>query len=131
MQDRHIRYEDQTLLLGSAARNGYEVYHWKPASQSLFTLFPNLNRRVDPARPETKWKHALLNESRFRQALSLAINRRDIIDAEFNGQTIPAQIDPGEDSPYHNAHLFNAFTSYDPARANALLDENGLARRDA
>ncbi|HWA11295.1 MAG TPA: ABC transporter substrate-binding protein [Opitutaceae bacterium] len=131
MQDRHIRYEDQILLLESAARNGYEVYHWKPSSQSAFTIFPNLNRQVDPARPETKWKHALLNESRFRQALSLAINRRDIIDAEFNGQTVPAQIDPGMDSPYHNEHLFNAFTRYDPARANALLDEIGLTRRDA
>lgn len=131
MQDRHIRYEDQILLLGSAQRNGYEVYHWKPASQSPFTIFPNLNRRVDPARPETKWKHALLNEPRFRQALSLAINRRDIIDAEFNGQTVPAQIDPGLDSPYHNAHLFSAFIDYDPARANALLDEIGLSHRDA
>jgi ABC-type dipeptide/oligopeptide/nickel transport system permease component/ABC-type transport system substrate-binding protein len=131
MQDRHIRYEDQILLLGSAARNGYQVYHWKSASQSPFAIFPNLNRRVDPARPETKWKHELLNERRFRQALSLAINRRDIIDAEFNGQTVPAQIDPGQDSPYHNAHLFSAFTRYDPAEANRLLDEIGLTRRDA
>jgi len=131
MQDRHIRYEDQILLLGSAVRNGYEVYHWKSASQSPFTIFPNLNRRVDPARPETQAKHDLINDRRFRQALSLAINRRDIIDAEFNGQTLPAQIDPGLDSPYHNEHLFNAFTRYDPARANALLDEIGLTRRDA
>mgnify|MGYP000611971663 CR=1 FL=1 len=50
MQDRHIRYEDHIMLLGGAARNGYDVYHWKPSTQSLFTLFPNLNRRVDPAR---------------------------------------------------------------------------------
>jgi ABC-type dipeptide/oligopeptide/nickel transport system permease component/ABC-type transport system substrate-binding protein len=131
MQDRHIRYEDQILLLGGAVRNGYEVYHWKSAAQSPFTIFPNLNRRVDPARPDTKWKHELINDRRFRQALSLAINRQDIIDAEFNGQTVPAQIDPGRDSPYHNEHLFNAFTRYDPARANALLDEIGLTRRDA
>jgi len=46
MQDRQIRYEDHVLLLGSAARNGYEVYHWKSATQSLFTIFPNLNRRI-------------------------------------------------------------------------------------
>lgn len=130
MQDRHIRYEDHILLLGSAARNGYEVLHWKPSTQSLFTLFPNLNRRVDPARPETKLKHDLLNEARFRQALSLAINRRDIINAEFNGQTSPAQIAPPPESPYHNARLARSFTEFDPARANRLLDELGLTRRD-
>ena len=130
MQDRHIRYEDHILLLGSAARNGYEVYHWKPSTQSPFTLFPNLNCRIDPERPDSVLKHALLNEARFRQALSLAINRRDIIDAEFNGQTEPAQIAPPPDSPYFNAHLYHAFTDYDPARANQLLDSLGLEQRD-
>ena len=131
MQDRHIRYEDHILLVGGAARHGYEVYHWKSSTQSLFTIFPNLNRRIDPARPDTKWKHELLNEPRFRQALSLAINRRDIINAEFNGQTEPAQIAPPPDSPYHNARLLHSFTEFDPARASRLLDELGLTRRDS
>ena len=130
MQDRNIRYEDHTLLVGNAARNGYSVYHWKPTSRSPFAVFPNLNRLVDPARPETKLKHDLLNERRFRQALSLAINRRDIIDAEFNGQAEPSQIEPGPDSPFHNERLARAFTAYDPVEANRLLDELGLASRD-
>jgi peptide/nickel transport system substrate-binding protein len=130
MQERHIRYEDHIMLLGGAARNGYDVYHWKPSTQSLFTLFPNLNRRIDPARPETRLKRELLNEARFRQALSLAINRHDIINAEFNGQTEPAQIAPPPESPYHNARLYHSFTDYDPARANRLLDELGLTGRD-
>lgn len=130
MQDRHIRYDDHILLLGSAAQHGYEVYHWKPSTQSLFTVFPNLNRRIDADRPDTRWKHALLNDVRFRQALSVAINRRDIIHAEFNGQVEPAQIAPPVDSPYHNARLLRSFTEYDPARANRLLDEIGLTSRD-
>ncbi len=131
MQERHIRYEDYVMLLGGAARNGYDVYHWKSSAQSLFTLFPNLNRRIDPERPETKLKHDLLNEARFRQALSLAINRRDIINAEFNGQTEPAQIAPPPESPYHNARLYHSFTDYDPVRAGKLLDELGLTQRDS
>lgn len=130
MQDRHIRYDDHTLLLGAAADHAYEVYHWKPSTQSLFTIFPNLNRRIDPARPETRWKHALLNDARFRQALSLAINRRDIIQSEFNGRAEPAQIAPPPDSPYHHARLMHSFIEYDPARAGRLLDEVGLTRRD-
>jgi ABC-type dipeptide/oligopeptide/nickel transport system permease component/ABC-type transport system substrate-binding protein len=131
MQERHLRYEDHSLLVGSATRHGYEVYHWKPSTQSVFTIYPNLNRRVDPARPETKWKHDLLNDARFRQALSLAINRRAIIDAEFHGQAEPAQIAPPPDSPYHHAGLSQAFTDYDSARAGRLLDEIGLSHRDA
>lgn len=130
MQERHIRYDDHILLLGSAAQHGYEVYHWKPSTQSLFTIFPNLNRRVDADRPATRWKHTLLNDVRFRRALSLAINRRDIINAEFNGQVEPAQISPPPDSPYHHAGLAKSFTDFDPARANKLLDEIGLTRRD-
>jgi peptide/nickel transport system permease protein len=131
MQERHLRYEDHIMLLGGAAPNGYEVYHWKSSTQSLFTLFPNLNRYVDPTRPETKLKHDLLNEARFRQALSLAINRRDIIRAEFNDLTEPAQIAPPPESPYHNARLYHSFTDYDPARAGRLLDELGLTGRDS
>lgn len=131
MQERHIRYDDYTLLMDNAARNGYAVYHWKPSTQSSFAVFPNLNRRVDPARPETRWKNQLLNDARFRQALSLAINRRDIIRAEFNDDAEPAQIAPPPDSPYYHARLRQAFTDYDPARANRLLDEIGLTRRDA
>ncbi len=130
MQDRHIRYEDQVVLVGNAARNGYEVFHWKPSTQSLFTVFPNLNRLIDPDRPDTRWKHELINEARFRQALSLAINRRDIIAAEYHGQTEPAQIAPPADSPYHNARLMHAFTDFDPTRANQLLDALRLTGRD-
>lgn len=130
MQDRHIRYDDYTLLMDNAARNGYSVYHWKPSTQSLFTIFPNLNRRIDPARPDTRWKHELLNDARFRQALSLAIDRREIIRAEFHDEAEPAQLSPPPDSPYYNAHLRHAFTEFDPARANRLLDEIGLTRRD-
>lgn len=130
MQERHVRYEDYVLLMGEAKRNGYSVYHWQPATRSVFTIYPNLNRRVDPDEPDSAKKHALLNDDRFRQALSLAIDRRAIIAAEFNGQTEPAQVDPGPDSPFHNERLMRAFTEFDPARANALLDEIGLTRRD-
>lgn len=130
MQDRFIRYDDHVLLTSEARRNGYEVYHWYPATRSVFTIFPVINRRVDPAVPATRWKHQLLNDRRFRQALSLAIDRQAIIDTLFNGQGEPAQIDPGRDSPFHQPQLFKSYTAFDPVRANAMLDELGLAQRD-
>jgi ABC-type dipeptide/oligopeptide/nickel transport system permease component/ABC-type transport system substrate-binding protein len=130
MQDRYIRYDDHVLLTSEARHNGYDVYQWYSGLRSSFTIFPVLNRTADPARPDTVWKHQLLNDRRFRQALSLALNRQDIIKALFNGQGTPAQLDPGPQSPFHSPELFHSFTQYDPARANALLDELGLNRRD-
>jgi ABC-type dipeptide/oligopeptide/nickel transport system permease component/ABC-type transport system substrate-binding protein len=130
MQDRYIRYDDHVLLTSEAHRNGYEVYQWYSGLRSPFTIFPVLNRKADPARPDTVWKHQLLNERRFRQALSLALNRQDIINALFNGQGTPAQLDPGPESEFHSPKLFRSFTQYDPARANSLLDGLGLTRRD-
>jgi ABC-type dipeptide/oligopeptide/nickel transport system permease component/ABC-type transport system substrate-binding protein len=131
MQARNILYDDHTLLLGGMKSGDYRVLHWFPATRSLFTIFPVLNRRIDPAHPETANKAALLNERRFRQALSLAINRRAIIDAIFNGQGEPAQLDGGPLSDFHSPALFKSFTAFEPARANALLDELGLTRRDS
>lgn len=130
MQARHIQFSDYTLYQSESVRNRFSVYHWFQGTRSVFTLNPVINRRVDPARPETGWKHQLLNDRRFRQALSLAINRPDILRAEYSGEGIPAQLDPGPESPFHSPTLFHSFTEFDPDRANRLLDEIGLTQRD-
>src|SRR5690606_23979782 len=69
-------------------------------------------------------------DKRFRQALSLAIDRERIIKAEYSGIGEPAQVAPGPESLFHHEGVAKAFTEHDPARANALLDELGLTRRD-
>lgn len=130
MQLRHIRYDDYTLYMDHRVERGYDVYHWLQGTRSAFAIFPNLNRRVDPDRPESEWKHRLLNEKTFRQAMSLAINRAEIIAADYNDQTEPAQLDPGPESPFHHPRLFKSFTEHDTERANALLDDLGLDQRD-
>ncbi len=131
MQMRHIRYEDHTLYMGNRESGQYDVYFWFRGERSNFVIFPNLNRRVDADKPDTVWKHAYLNKKEFRQALSLALNRADIIRAEYDNIVEPAQLDPGPESPFHHPALANAFIAYDPARANALLDKIGLTRRDS
>lgn len=131
MQDRYIDFKDHVLLTSQAAQNHYQVYYWYPGTRSSFTIFPNLNRRVTPGRPDTRWKHRLLNDRRFRQALSLAINRPQIIQALYDGKGEPAQIDPGPNSPFFSRRLFKSYTAYDPAAANARLDALGLTRRDS
>jgi ABC-type dipeptide/oligopeptide/nickel transport system permease component/ABC-type transport system substrate-binding protein len=130
MQARHLGYDQYTLLMTERAKSGYDVRHWYAGDRSVFVISPNLNLKVDPARPETARKAALLAHPKFRQALSLAINRRDIIDAEFNGQTAPAQVAPGPLSFYYEPSLYHSYTDYDPDRANRMLDELGLTHRD-
>jgi ABC-type dipeptide/oligopeptide/nickel transport system permease component/ABC-type transport system substrate-binding protein len=130
MQLRHIRYDDYTLYMEESVRNHFQVYHWFQGTRSSFTVFPNLNRRIEPDQPDTRWKHEYLNKLDFRIALSLALDREEIIRAVFNNQSEPAQIDPGPESPFHHPPLFHAFTEHDPERANALLDGIGLDRRD-
>jgi ABC-type dipeptide/oligopeptide/nickel transport system permease component/ABC-type transport system substrate-binding protein len=130
MQDRHISYDYYTLLMENRARNNFDVYHWFPAVRSMYTLWPNINRRVFPNDPITRQKALLLQDKRFRQALSIAINRKQIINALYNGTGEPAQIDPGRESPFHSEKLMKSFTEFDPQRANKMLDELGLTKRD-
>ena len=130
MQGRHIRFSDYTELMSRKDKEGYRVLHWYPATRSAFVINPNLNRRVDPNDPSTKWKAKLLSDKRFRQALSLAINRKPIIQAEQAGIGEPSQVAPGPQSRFDYPPLSTAFTQYDPKRANQLLDELGLNKRD-
>ncbi len=122
MQARHLRFEDYTELMSRRESARTRILHWYPATRSVYVVNPNLNRRVDPSNPATIWKAQLLAERRFRQALSLGINRREIIRAEYNNLVEPSQVAPGTESPFHHEGVAHAFTEYDPQRANAKLD---------
>ena len=118
-----------TLAMEQREAGGFDVYHWF-AGENLFVVYPNLNRRVDADRPETAHKFALLSDKRFRQALSVAINRQVIIDADYNGQSVPSAIAPEPGTPYYEPSLYRSYVQYDPAEANRLLDDIGLTKRD-
>ncbi|HEY7086934.1 MAG TPA: ABC transporter substrate-binding protein, partial [Tepidisphaeraceae bacterium] len=75
MQDRHIRFSDYTELMSRRESSGTRILHWYPAIRSVWVINPNQNKRVDPDDPSSKWKAQLLSDKRFRQALSVAINR--------------------------------------------------------
>jgi peptide/nickel transport system substrate-binding protein len=64
------------------------------------------------------WRQ-LAQDIRFRQALSLAINRQEIIDTIYYGFASLPLVSVGEE-----------FSQYDLERANALLDEIGMTERD-
>ena len=131
MQTRHMRFEDYTEMMSRREAAGTKVLHWYPASRSVYVINPNINRRVDPNEPATRWKAQLLADKRFRRAMSLAIDRASIITADYNGLGEPSQVEPGPESPFHSQALRNAYVDFDPDRANAMLDELDLDQRDA
>jgi ABC-type dipeptide/oligopeptide/nickel transport system permease component/ABC-type transport system substrate-binding protein len=132
LQHRHIRFSDYTLLMNSRDRNSvaYDILHWYPGERSAWTLFPNLNRVPNPTDPHSEKKVAVLADKRFRQALSLAIDRDRIINSVYSGIGTASQLEPGPESVFHSELLANAYTKLDRNRANKLLDEVGLSERD-
>lgn len=74
-----------------------------------------LNQTFD----DPTWRK-VVQDVRFRQALSLAINRDEIIESVYYGFASKPTVSVGEE-----------FSTYDVAKANALLDEMGLTERDA
>ena len=141
MQTRHVRYENVTELVSRQREYGTRILYWYPVTRSTRAINPNSNRFV-PGNPRTIeqcpdeatrklfYKRELLANSKFRQALSLVIDRAETLKAEHNDQTRPAQVAPGPQSPFRNERLAHAFIEHDPRRANALLDSIGLTRRD-
>ena len=122
MQVGNVRFRDYTELMSRRKLNGYQVLHWYPGQRSNFVLFPNMIRVVHEGRPETAWKAKLLADKRFRQALSLAIDREQCIRAEFKGQGTPSQVSPGKGSPYRHDKSAAAFVGPDLVESNRLLD---------
>ncbi|MEM7130128.1 MAG: ABC transporter substrate-binding protein [Chloroflexota bacterium] len=70
-------------------------------------------------------------DERFRQAMSLAINREEINELVYFGLATPSQAAPPPSSQYYQDWMKDHFATYDPEQANALLDEIGLDERDA
>lgn len=79
----------------------------------------------DPVLREIFW------DPRFRQAMSLAINRDEINQLVYLGLAYPSQAAPTPNSIYYEPWMTDHYAQYDPDKANQLLDEMGLDKRDA
>ncbi|RIK44278.1 MAG: ABC transporter substrate-binding protein [Chloroflexi bacterium] len=75
--------------------------------------------RLNQTFDDPTWRQ-LAQDVRFRQALSLALDRQEIIDSIYYGFASLPLVSVGEE-----------FSQRDLERANALLDELGMTERDA
>jgi peptide/nickel transport system substrate-binding protein len=111
------------LLMENREKGQYRVIKAYPVSMNEILIFFNLNHK-DPV------LRKIFNDRRFRIAMSHAINRKEIIDLCYLGQAQPYQAAPLPQSPYYYEKYAKAYIEYDPNKANQLLDEIGLIKRD-
>jgi peptide/nickel transport system substrate-binding protein len=124
LQARNIRFDNYTFLKEAEATGGYTVRLWKSGAGSQIALYPNLNAN------DQTWR-ALFRDVRFRRALSLGIDRHEINQVIYYGLAAEGANSVLPESSVYDAAFTGAWAEHDPARANALLDELGLATRDS
>ncbi len=120
MQGRHLGSMQNTVLLLASSGNGKFRLVPKTLSASVgILLAPNLNHK-DPV------MKTIFSDKRFRLAISYAVNRSEINKIVCRGKGILRQAAPLKDSEFYSASYEKAYTDFDPAKANAMLDEMGL-----
>jgi peptide/nickel transport system substrate-binding protein len=123
LQARYLSFDQYTFLKKNEAQAGYRVLLWSTANPAAVALYPNLTTK-DPV------MRGLLRDRRFRQALSLGIDREEINKILYYGFGVVGQNTVLRSPAVHEDGRL-AYARYDPAQASRLLDALGLTRRDA
>ncbi|MCD6290897.1 MAG: ABC transporter substrate-binding protein [Anaerolineae bacterium] len=123
MQLRHILFSNFPLFQENKEKGDYRVLQWTRGYITDAVIAPNVAHK-DPV------MRKIMADKRFRWALSLGINRQEIIESVYLGMTEPNQVSPLPTSPFYWEEQAKNLLDYDPDRANQLLDEMGLTERD-
>ncbi len=121
---------DYASLMNQREEGNYAVRHWYPGGAKGIFIIPNRLLPVSDDDPASSARRDLLRNPEFRRALSLAIHRQRVIDAEFHGIGIPANPGPARGELGYDPEHGPANAGYDPERANRILDELGRTERD-
>ncbi len=123
LQARYIRFDDYTFLKAAEKQGKVKVHLWEKANGSHIAIIPNLTTE------DAVWRK-LLRDVRMRRALSLAINREEINEAIFFGLARESGDTVLPRSPLYKERYAKSWAKFDLAKANQLLDELGLDKRD-
>ena len=121
LQGRYLRFSDVPFLKQNEKQQDFGLRLWRTGKGSHIALYPNLN--ID----DPVWRD-LFRDVRFRRALSMAVNREEINKVLFYGLALPGNDTMLPESPLASEDLRHRWAKFDPAKANALLDEVGLKR---
>jgi len=74
---------------------------------------------------------SIYNNLKFRQALSVAIDRDEVNEVIYQGLGVPRQCAPLKTVSYYKEGWQEHYAQYDPDLAEQLLDEIGLDKKDS
>lgn len=119
-----ININDYPLYKENEANGNYTVDLGFGVGETIFYGF-NLNHPDEELRK-------IFGDLRFRQAMSLAINRDEIVELVYLGQAEPVQATPADPNTvdFVTEEHKTAYIEYDPDTAKQLLDEMGLVDVD-
>jgi peptide/nickel transport system substrate-binding protein len=123
-QDWGTSVADYPALVDGADQGNYQVFLAPSLWTSIAAYSVNQNYTGDLADAE------ILRDVRFRQALSVALNREEINQVVALGQGMPFQATVHPSASYYNEEWGTAYTEYNTDMANQLLDDMGMADRD-
>lgn len=119
----NLEVSDLPVLKAGEADGDYTTILW-PADQGAMSKYQFNITVNDPVLNE------IFNDLRFRQAMSLAINRDEINEVLFFGVAVARAWGVSPASAFYEDWMSGHYAEYDPDQANALLDEMGLAMGD-
>ncbi len=125
-QERHLDLAKLPLFLANAEKGGYKVRLDPSNAGSQAGIMFNMNYDKDPE--IAKW----INTTDFRRALALGIDRNQINESFFLGLGTPSSVVPADNSPQNPGPEWRTrWATYDLAKANQMLDQLGLDKKDA
>ena len=114
-QGRHISIDDLPVMKENEDKGGYVIRLWPGDSPDATMIF---NQSWQG--PEAEY----ITNKKFRQALSIAMNRDEINEISALGLGVPRQlVPPSTHDHYPGDDYAFRYTEYDPDLANQWLDE--------
>ncbi len=123
MQSRHVNIGDYPLFMANQKAGNYTVYHWIDGGDGTMALSMNLNHK-------DRVLAGIFSDHRFRKAMSHALDRQSLNEANFFGLGEARQVAPPPVSAWYVKEYEKAYLEFSPDIANRLLDEMGLDQRD-
>lgn len=113
------------VVMTTADKNNYRV-SIEPGPLDAFTAVKVMlyfNHTL-----EDPFLRELFSNIKFKQALSLAINRDEVNELVYLGTAEAKQATLSSGSPYYEERFARAYAQYEPQKAKELLNEIGLKR---
>jgi len=125
LQERHIDVGKLPVILENQKKGNYTVHLDLAINGGDTIIFVNQSYVADPEIAK------FLTNADFRRALSLGIDRDQINETFFLGLATPGSVVPADNSPYSPGPEWRKkWSTYDPAKANQMLDAIGLSKKD-